>query len=253
MFNFSPNTAPQPSIYPLGIRIDEPIATLTDVMVAVVCFYAFIRLQKNYKVDHRIYLLTRGYFLAMGIATFIGGVIGHGFIYALDRSWKFPGWAVSMIAINMIERVMINYTKPFMNHKVATFFSWFNIVELLTFATLAFTTLNFQFVEIHSGYGLTVFVLGFSIYNYIKRDKNRDILYFIWAVVAAACASFFFTSRIGLDKWYNYIDISHTFMTISALLFYLGARKMLQHIEERAKKTNGEASQAELVADHPST
>src|SRR3546814_4948429 len=57
-------------------------------------------------------LLARAYFLFIGIATFIGAIVGHGFLYALSPSWKILGWGFGMVAINVMERVMINYSKP---------------------------------------------------------------------------------------------------------------------------------------------
>lgn len=230
----------QPSIYPFGLRIDQPVTTLTDLIVAIVCFYAFFKLT-DYHVDHRIYILARAYFLFMGIATFIGAIVGHGFLYALSPSWKILGWGFGMIAINVMERVMINYSKPLMSHKVANFFSKFNIVELFVFAGLAYGNLvfewfdidSFRFVEIHSGYGLIVFVMGFGMFNHLKRreDDDSDILMFIWAVGATTIASLFFMSKVGIDKWYNHVDISHTLMALAAYLFYIGFTKILTRIK----------------------
>lgn len=217
----------QPSLFPFGIRIDEPITTLTDVLVALVCFVAFYRLKKV-QVKGRLYLLLRGYFLCMGIATFIGGIIGHGFLYAFSPAWKFPGWATSMIAINLIERAMITYSKPLLQPRWVRFYSWFNILELVVFAALAFTTLDFIFVQIHSAYGLMLFVLGFSIFNQRKRRSKAGSGYFIGAVAVAVLASFFFMSGIGISRWFNNVDISHICLAISAALFYLGAKAMLQ-------------------------
>ena len=75
----------------------EPITMLTDVLVTVVCWYAFHQLGK---MEHKgsIHRLARGYFLTMGMATLLGGLIGHSFNYALSIYWKIPGWYVSMFS-----------------------------------------------------------------------------------------------------------------------------------------------------------
>ncbi len=70
----------QPSINLAGFRIDEPMTTLTDLVVSAVCFYAFYKLHKK-NLPGRTQLFFRLYFLTMGIATGIGGLIGHGFLY----------------------------------------------------------------------------------------------------------------------------------------------------------------------------
>lgn len=217
----------QPSIYPLGIRIDEPVTTLTDLIIAAICFYAFFKLGKH-RISHHIYILIQGYFLCIGLSTLWGGLIGHGFLYLFTPEWKFPGWALSMVGINLIERVMVSYSRSFIKPQYARFFSLVNILELLVFAYLTFTTLNFAYVEIHTAYGLMVFVLGFSLYHYYKGNHSRMIRYFIWAVIAVIIAFIFFATKIGLGVWFNYMDISHVFLAISAWWFYIGAKAMME-------------------------
>ncbi|MBY5959936.1 hypothetical protein KUV50_17420 [Membranicola marinus] len=219
----------QPSIYPFGIRIDEPVTTLTDLVIAAICFYAFFALRKK-KGTHKVYYLIQGYFLCIGFSTLLGGLIGHGFLYAFTPQWKFPGWAISMVGINLIERVMLSFSKSFIRPGYARFFSMVNIVELLVFAYLTFTTLNFAYVEIHTAYGLMIFVLGFSLYHYFKGNHSEMMRYFIWAVFAVIVAFFFFATKIGLGIWFNYMDISHVFLALSAWLFYKGAAVMLEKL-----------------------
>lgn len=168
--------------------------------------------------------------MCIALSTFLGGVLGHGFLYAFSPQWKFPGWVLSMVGINLIERVIISFSRTFIKPGYAKFFSWVNIVELVIFAYLAFTRIDFTYVEIHTAYGLIIFVLGFSLYHYFKGNHSKMIRYFIWAVLAVVVAFFFFITKIGLGIWFNYMDISHLFLALSAWLFYLGARAMLKKL-----------------------
>lgn len=241
----------QPSIFPFGLRIDEPVTTLTDLMVSFVCFYAFYHLNKI-DVRNKVHLYLRYYFLSMGIATAIGGIIGHGFIYLFDTQWespeklihilgkifgrdllkdianpwKLPGWLTSMFSIALVERASIEYARPLINRKVGTFFAWLNIIELTTFVTITFTTLNFFFVEIHSAYGLLVVVSSFNLLVFIRTKKKGSKLFLI-AVGFSAIGALFFMNQWGFSPWYNHFDASHTFMTISAFFFYIGAKEIL--------------------------
>ena len=36
----------QPSIFIYGLRLDEPVTTITDLIFSAVCFYAYFRLTK---------------------------------------------------------------------------------------------------------------------------------------------------------------------------------------------------------------
>ena len=241
----------QPSVFLFGLRIDEPVTTITDLMVSFVCFYAFCKLNKI-DVKNKVHFYLRYYFLSMGIATAIGGIIGHGFLYLFDvqwespegfinviakifgedllkdvaNPWKLPGWLTSMFSIALVERASIEYARPLINRKVGTFFAWLNIIELLTFVTITFVTLNFFFVEIHSAYGLLIIVLNFNLFVFIKTRKKGSKLFLI-AVGFSAVGALFFMNKWGLSPWFNHFDISHIFMTFSAIYFYIGSKEIL--------------------------
>lgn len=214
----------QPSIYIQGIRIDEPITTLTDLLVSAVCLYAFVKLSKH-SVRTKTLTYLRYYFLLMCLATLFGGLIGHAFLYALSFSWKLPGWIISMFSVAFIERSAIEYARPHTKKQVGNFLSILNILELITIMTITLSTLNFKWVEFHSGYGLLGVVLPLHLYVYYKT-KDRGSLYMILAVAIASVAALLFMNKISLHQWFNYLDISHVVMAIAAYVFYKGALRL---------------------------
>lgn len=215
---------PQPSIYISTIRIDEPINTLTDLIVSAVCFISFYQLTKS-NLQGRTQLYFRLYFLLLGLATLLGGIIGHGFLYAFSFAWKLPGWIISMLSVAFIERSSIEHAKSLVMPRVGKVFLVLNVIELITIMTVTIYTLNFEWVEFHSGYGLLAVVLPFHAYTHFKtRDRGS---YIILIGVAIACvAALVFMNKISIDKWFNYIDISHTLMAVAAYVFYRGARNL---------------------------
>lgn len=217
---------PGTSIQIFNIRVDEPVTTLTDILVSVVCFYAWYQLNKHSGKKESVDLFA-WFFMLMGIATLIGGIIGHAFLYALSFPWKLPGWLISMISINLLERAVIRYSQSLMKPAFSKFFSRFNILELLIFAGLAFGTLNFQYVEVHSAYGIMVIVFGFAIFNYYQGNRKPAVMNLIGGVIAALIAAVVFTARLNISEWFNYIDVSHVFMAITAVFFYRAARGIL--------------------------
>ena len=224
---------PQPSIRILGIRVDEPVTTLTDLFVSAVCLMAFFKLRAA-RVTGNAHLFFKAYFLLMGLATFFGGVVGHGFLYLLTFEWKLPGWILSMISVASIERSAIEQAKPLVDRRVGRFFLGLNIVELLTIMTVTIATLNFKWVEFHSGYGLLAVVLPFHLYIWYRtRDKGSGLI--IIAVLIACAAALIFMNKISLHTWFNYLDISHTVMAVGAYVFYRGALIMKTHREPNTK------------------
>ena len=215
----------QPSVQLFGIRVDEPITTLTDLAVSAVCFFAFFSLRRI-PVENKVQLYLKYYFLSMGFATAIGGLAGHAFLYSLSFYWKLPGWLTSMFSIALVERAAIEYARPLVKPRVGRFFAWLNVMELVTFMTITFITLNFFFVEVHTTYGLLIVVAGFSFYVY-RKTRRRGSLMFLFAVGFSAIAALFFMNKWGISPWYNHFDISHTFLTVAAIFFYKGARRVV--------------------------
>lgn len=215
----------QPSIELFGVRIDEPVTTLTDLIVSAVCFYAFYRLHRI-ALKNNVHWNLKYYFLMMGIATLIGGLIGHGFLYLFSFAWKLPAWLTSMFSIALIERASILYAKPYVSPRVGNFFAWMNLIELSTFVIVTFATLNFFFVEVHSAYGLLIIVTSFNIIVYKKRKSQASKL-FIVAVGISALSALVFMNKLGLGPWFNHFDISHILMALSAFIFFKGSLLMI--------------------------
>ncbi|NOR73880.1 MAG: hypothetical protein GQ525_01845 [Draconibacterium sp.] len=212
------------TIYFAGIRIDEPIVTLTDLIVSVLCLYFFYRLQKSGKKE-KVFLYFKIYFLNMGIATLLGGLIGHAFLYNFSLYWKLPGWIMSMISIMFVERAAIEHTRIWLKESLIKVFRIVNILEFITFLTLTITTLNFFYVEFHSGYGLMFVVLSLEGFLFWKT-KNSASKYMLIGIGFAAIAALFFMNKISPHQWFNYLSVSHILMAIAALFFYLGTKKI---------------------------
>jgi len=204
-----------------GVRIDEPVTAATDLLVSAVCFFIAYKLHSA-SLPGKTQMFLRAYFLLMGLATFFGGIFGHAFLYAVEYAWKLPGWIVSMLSVACIERASIGHAQPFLNPRVGRLFLGLNIVELLAIMTTTIVTINFRWVELHSGYGLLAIVLPFQLFVYYKT-KDRGSLIFVMAVLIASAAALVFMNRISIDRWFNHLDISHVLMALAGLVFYRGA------------------------------
>jgi len=215
----------QPSIELFEIQIDEPVTVLTDLLISAVCLYGYLILRKK-TGNPSIRKLMMFHLAFMGLATAIGGIIGHGLLSYLSFAWKTPGWVLSMVSIAALERAVILYASPLISKRLGTFFIWLNIAELITFIVLSFATLDFFYVEVHAGYGLVVVVSSFSVFIYSKT-KNRAAKTLLigvgWSVVAAV----FFTFKWGIGPWFNHFDLCHLFMAISTFYLFIGGKRML--------------------------
>ena len=132
-----------------------------------------------------------------------------------------------MLSVALLERAVIQYSRRWIDPKIGAFFSKLNVVELLVFLILSLLTLNFQFVLIHAAYGMAIVVTGFAGFVYYK-DKSLGSKQILYAVFISAIGAFFFVFKIGLDEWFNHVDISHVFMMIASVFYYKGARNLIE-------------------------
>lgn len=216
---------PQPSIELFGLVLQEPVTTLTDVIVSIICLVAYIKLNALGKRGE-VQGLFKYYFISMSLATFLGGVFGHALMHYVPFYMKLPGWITSMLSIALLERAVIQYSRQWIDPKIGSLFSKLNIIELLLFLILSLATLNFQFVLIHAAYGMGVVVTGFTGFVYFK-EKNTGSKQILVAVLVSTIGAFFFVFKIGFGKWFNHADISHVFMMIASVLIYRGARSLI--------------------------
>ncbi|WP_321996050.1 DUF6962 family protein [Draconibacterium orientale] len=212
------------TVFLFGIKIDEPVVTLTDLLVSVLCFIFACKIHNNNRSE-KVFTYFKLYFLIMGIATALGGLIGHAFLYHFNFYWKLPGWITSMFAIMFVERAAIEHTRIQLSKQIVKILSILNIIEFLTFLTLTIITLNFFYVEFHSGYGLMFVVLSLEGFLYVKT-RNKASKFILIGVAFAAVAALFFMNNISIHQWFNHIAASHVLMAVAAWFFYIGASKI---------------------------
>jgi len=208
-----------------GMLIQEPVTALTDLLVSLVCLYAFFKL----KPVNRSVALLKYYFLTMALATAYGGIIGHAFLHYVSFGWKVPGWLISMFSVALLERASITHAKPILTKNLGTLFTTLNSIELITLIVIVLATFNFTFVEAHAAYGLLVVVFSFEafIFKSTKADSSR--LFLIATGISAVAATVHLT-QFSIHPWFNHLDLSHVLMAMAAYVFYCGGLKLENRI-----------------------
>lgn len=223
------------SIELFGVRIDEPMVTLTDLLVSFLCFLFFYKMHKN-PAQGLVFTYFKYYFLIMGLATTFGGLVGHAFYYEFSKSWKLIGWVISMFAIMLIERAAIEHTALILKKKYLKILRVVNIVEFAIFLFLTFYTLDFFYVQLHSGYGLMFIVLTIEFLLFTKT-KNEASKYIMAGIGFAALSALTFATQFSLHIWMNYLAISHIWMAVATVFIYLGVKK-IEVSKKKKRKVN---------------
>lgn len=215
----------QPSIEVLNIRVDEPITTATDLLLAAVCFYAFFRIRKL-ETTRKIKRYFKYYFLALGLGAMFGGLIGHAFLYNFSDPWKLVSWILLVVSVACIVQALIELARPLLKPGFTRIAVMLNLLFLVIALFFTIWTIAFSAVKFYTLFGLFCVVGSLSYYIY-KKTGNRGVVRFMIAVALALTSAFVFSFEWGLSPWFNHNDICHVILSISALIIYKGATLVL--------------------------
>lgn len=208
-----------PTIYLGGLRIDEPITTLTDFLFIAVCFYGFYK-TKSFSIYKGVNLY-RWFFLLTGFSSLIAALIGHAFLYYFGWEAKIYGWVTGIISISFAQFAALYHTRESIGESVFKTLKVINIIEVITAFILTFVVYSFVVVEIHTAYSL---VINVTILEFIHYKKTKSLLskYMLFGVGMAVLAVLCHVFKIAFSVWFNHLDLSHIFMTLSMYLMYKG-------------------------------
>ncbi|HEX7413641.1 MAG TPA: hypothetical protein VF411_06300 [Bacteroidia bacterium] len=208
-----------PTIYFGALRIDEPISALTDILLCVVCFFAFFK-TKNLAV-HKAVNLYRWFFLFTGVSTLVAALIGHAFLYYFGFNAKMIGWVFGMLGVSFAVFASMYHTRPIIGNFAFKRLVLINSIEVVIAFIAVFLAWSFVVVEIHAAFGL---LLNIAVLEYIHFQKTKSalsirLLYGITIAIISVIAHIFtFASSV----WFNHIDLSHVLMTLSIYVMYKG-------------------------------
>ncbi len=206
-----------PDIFLWGLRIQEPITTLTDIFVTLICFYAFFHTRKKLETGSLRHYLSI-YFLLMGLSTFFGGICGHAFQYVLGLNGKLPGWLISTVAILLFELAAIKLSRSFLNQKNSKLLIGIAVLGSVISFTLIAITKDLKYVQLHATFGMLFISTTLHTVLTIKKE-NKGSKFILIGIGFSAITALVFNQQLAFGKWFNHMDIAHVLMGISMLLF----------------------------------
>jgi hypothetical protein len=208
-----------PTIYLGTLRIDEPVSAITDIIMSMVCFYAFYKTKalEAYKAVS----LYRWFFLLTGLSTLVAALVGHAFLYYFGVDAKMYGWLFGIASISFATFAAMYNTRELIGESVFKRLILINGIEVIAAVVAVFMSWSFVVVEVHTAYGLLLNVTILEYINYKRTGSPLSIklIYGIGiAIVAVLCHIFQFAYSV----WFNHIDLSHVFMALSMYVIYKG-------------------------------
>jgi hypothetical protein len=216
----------QPSVEVFNIRIDEPITTITDLLLAVVCFYAFFRIRKC-ETKGLVKGCFKYYFLTLGLGALFGGILGHAFLYGLSPKWKLLSWVFTLVSVALIAHALLVLAKPLIKPSFARLMVRINLLILAIALIFTIWTLSFSAVKYYTIFGMVI-VVGSVSYVIYQKTGSKGVARMLAAVGVGLVSAVVFSYEWGLSPWFNHNDICHVILCISALGIYKGAAMILK-------------------------
>jgi hypothetical protein len=211
-----------PTIYISHLRIDEPVTTLTDFIVAFVAIFAFFKTSSS--GNSKSINLYRWFFLVTGFSTGISSLIGHAFGYYFDPAMKLIGWILGIAGVTLAQFGALYHTKQAIPKNSFKALMILCIVETAAAVVLVFAMRTFTAVEIHSAFGLLLIVTILEAI-YFRRTKSPLSRHFIYGVGLCIVAVTCHLTKLAISPWFNHLDLSHVFMAMALYTMYKGVQK----------------------------
>jgi hypothetical protein len=216
----------QPSVEIFNIRIDEPITTATDLILAFICFYAFVKIKKLENTG-RIKWYFKYYFLTLGLGAMFGGLFGHAFLYGLSPTWKLVSWLFTMVSVALMAHALVELARPMVKPFYSRLIIRINLLIMFVAMINTLWTLGFSAVQYYTIFGM-VLVVGSLSYFIHQKTGNKGVVKLMLGVGVGLVSVLIFSTEWGLGPWLNHRDISHIILSYSALTLYKGATLILE-------------------------
>ncbi len=213
------NLLQNPSIELFGLRIDEPITSGTDVIVALIGIWGYFKIAQKQNLKHvSVYAY---FFLGTGISTFIAGILGHAFLYRFGYEIKMVGWVLGIAGTCFAQFGAVFHSKNILAPNTFKTLLWICYAEVIISMTILILKPSFIVVICHTAFGLLLMVTVLESINYSKT-KSKLSLMMVYGVGLAILAIISHSAKISISKWFNYIDISHVFLGLSIYVMIKG-------------------------------
>lgn len=211
-----------PSIVIFGLRLNEPITSLTDFLIFIFCIILSILLFKN-----KIFLWSFFYFFLSVSALF--GALGHGF-YAYKDNILMLFSRVLMILSTFFASISSIFLLK--NHALKIFLIIFSIFTLL--ATLYFIAQknSFYINKWNTGIGISTILIIHFIYS-LKLIKGSKLIFAGFLIIAFA--GILHSLHVSIENLISENDVAHFFSIIALILICKGILILNKYDQKRTE------------------
>jgi hypothetical protein len=210
-----------PSIELFGLRVDEPITLITDLIISWVGFMAYFNTASDN--NSPAVKLYRYFFLFTAISTLVAGFIGHGFAYRIGFEYRMIGWMFGVAGVAFAQFAAVYHTRTTIGEKNFNLLKVINGIELAIIVIVLAVYRLFAIVEIQAAIGL---VLVVSVLEGVHYARTRSVLSIkmIYGISITILAVIAHVGKLAISNWFNHMDLGHVLMATSLFVMYKGLK-----------------------------
>lgn len=211
-----------------GFTFSEPVTSLTDIVLAVICLILAIRVRKrcNESLFNNAWRL---FFLFTGISTLIGS-FAHGLQQDIPEKLFNTLWLgmniCSSVSVFFALRATIRFTNAPRTLRIYLVLS--NYILLITFVLLTLLRNDFEIFKVHASIALFIIFLTHGIAYFKNHVGSGSVALGIIFSFITVCIH---TAQLSISTWFNYKDISHVIMMVSLIMIYNGLYLMSRNLD----------------------
>ncbi|NRA11643.1 MAG: hypothetical protein HRT57_06790 [Crocinitomicaceae bacterium] len=208
-----------------GLNLMDPNAFIGDTLIFIVALI-LARKVKNFGIDTPFFKNWYWFFIIFGTGFFVGG-LGHLFYGYVELAGKYPPLYLGIISVVFIEKAMVSLLSK---ESIRNLLNRLIIIKL--FVALFVATLVFIYADLSKDPTIALRVTSINatigsayalVYLGIKFAKSiTPSFHYLWlAVVAMLPAAVVQSNKISFHQWFDRNDVSHVFLILSAIIYYL--------------------------------
>jgi len=196
-----------------GLDLMEPMALITNWMIASFCLFAAFKLKGSSDKTIRLFTVFYG---CLAISTFFGG-LGHVFFQYTGLYGKLPSWIFAILAGIFAGKAVLEVWGDRPGKK---FLHNFLIVKSVVLLLLSIWTLKFIFVTLDA---ILTYLLycGYMAWKLWKAEVTA-MRFLVFGVLVSLPSAFIFLLKLNPHRYLNKDDLSHLLMLACVIFFYKG-------------------------------
>lgn len=216
-----------PTIYVGSFEWREPVTTLTDFLVAMVCWTAFFLIRRYKDNNHPSFPWFKRYFLIFAIGMTSAAWLGHGLQAYVLPEMKVIGWICGATGILFLQIGSIRLVRNMLSIKTSNALHIVVVGQYLVAVICMFYFLGigiveaFKVTQINSVVGLIGIVLPLQVVSAFWNKVNASKIV-VAALVYSAIPGIVYSNQLSINQWFNYHDISHVLMSIFMTIMFFG-------------------------------